>query len=54
MPPAATLPDAVIPAVRDFLSREQNLLIDGERQPAADGRTFATLDPGTGGKARPF
>src|SRR5437588_5356981 len=49
MPPAATLPYAVIPAVPDFLSREQNLLIDGERQPAADGRTFATLDPGTGG-----
>ncbi|HEV3228257.1 MAG TPA: aldehyde dehydrogenase family protein, partial [Solirubrobacteraceae bacterium] len=48
MPPTATLPDAVAAPVRDFLAREQQLLIDGQHVPAADGRTFATLDPGTG------
>ncbi|MDQ6811369.1 MAG: aldehyde dehydrogenase family protein [Actinomycetota bacterium] len=44
----ATLPDALGPAAREFLSRPQKLLIGGERVDAADGRTFATLDPATG------
>jgi acyl-CoA reductase-like NAD-dependent aldehyde dehydrogenase len=35
--------------VREFLSAdEHHLLIDGERVPAADGRTFDTPDPSTG------
>jgi acyl-CoA reductase-like NAD-dependent aldehyde dehydrogenase len=49
MAPTATLPDTVLPSVREFLDRDQHLLIGGERQPAGDGRTFPTLDPGTGG-----
>src|ERR1700730_9322102 len=44
----ATLPDALGPAAREFLSRPQKLLIGGERVDAADGRTFATLDPSSG------
>jgi acyl-CoA reductase-like NAD-dependent aldehyde dehydrogenase len=32
---------------RAFVAHEQLLLIDGERVPAADGRTFDTLDPAT-------
>jgi acyl-CoA reductase-like NAD-dependent aldehyde dehydrogenase len=44
----ATLPDALGPAAREFLSRPQKLLIGGERVDAADGRTFATLDPASG------
>src|SRR5437763_4384039 len=43
-----TLPDAQSEASRDFASRQHQLLIGGERQPAADGRTFETLDPATG------
>jgi acyl-CoA reductase-like NAD-dependent aldehyde dehydrogenase len=43
-----TLPEALSSPVRDFASRQQELLIGGERQPAADGRTFETLDPATG------
>src|ERR1700730_15586413 len=43
-----TRPDALGPRARDFLSRPQQLLIGGERLDAADGRTFATLDPATG------
>jgi aldehyde dehydrogenase (NAD+)/phenylacetaldehyde dehydrogenase len=42
-----TLPEALSEASRSFASREQQLLIGGERQPAADGRTFETLDPAT-------
>src|SRR3712207_227005 len=35
--------------VREFLAAdEHHLLIDGERVPAADGRTFDTPDPSTG------
>src|SRR4051794_7465969 len=35
--------------VREFLAAERHeLLIDGERVPAADGRTFDTPDPSTG------
>jgi acyl-CoA reductase-like NAD-dependent aldehyde dehydrogenase len=45
---AAALPDALGTAAREFLSRPQQLLIGDERRPAADGRTFATLDPATG------
>ncbi len=45
---AAALPDALGPAAREFLSRPQRLLIGAERPEAADGRTFATLDPATG------
>jgi acyl-CoA reductase-like NAD-dependent aldehyde dehydrogenase len=43
----STLPEALSEASRDFASREQQLLIGGERQRAADGRTFETLDPAT-------
>ncbi len=43
-----TLPEALSEASRDFASRQQQLLIGGERQPAADGRTFETIDPATG------
>ena len=42
------LPDALGPAAREFLSGPQRLLIGAERPEAADGRTFATLDPATG------
>ncbi len=42
------IPDALSGPARDFVSRQQELLIGGERQPAADGRTFETLDPATG------
>ena len=42
------LPDALGQAAREFLARPQHLLIGGERVEAADGRTFATLDPASG------
>jgi acyl-CoA reductase-like NAD-dependent aldehyde dehydrogenase len=42
------LPDALGPAALEFLRRPQRLLIAAERPEAADGRTFATLDPSTG------
>jgi acyl-CoA reductase-like NAD-dependent aldehyde dehydrogenase len=45
------LPDQLSDAARAFAGREQLLLIDGEFVPAADGRTFETLDPAT---ARPI
>ena len=45
---ATVLPKALGPAAREFLSRPQRLLIGGERPEAADGRTFATLDPSNG------
>src|SRR5436309_15995877 len=44
----ASLPEALSPAAREFLLRPAHLLIGEERQPAADGRTFVTLDPATG------
>ena len=44
----ASLPDALGDAARAFLSSPQRLLIGAERTEAADGRTFATLDPATG------
>jgi acyl-CoA reductase-like NAD-dependent aldehyde dehydrogenase len=43
-----TLPDQLSGPAREFAGREQLLLIDGERVPAADGATFETLDPATG------
>ncbi len=43
-----SLPDALGPAAREFLSRPQQLLIGGERLDAADGATFVTLDPSSG------
>ena len=45
---AAALPDALGDAARAFVSGPQLLLIGEDRVPAADGRTFATLDPATG------
>jgi acyl-CoA reductase-like NAD-dependent aldehyde dehydrogenase len=46
--PSNTLPDALGDAARAFISGPQRLLIGAERAEAADGRTFATLDPATG------
>ncbi len=43
-----TLPEALGDAARDFITKEHGLLIGAENVPAADGRTFATLDPATG------
>ncbi len=37
----------VLPAVRDFLSGNKKLLIDGEWVDAASGKTFPTTDPAT-------
>jgi len=45
---ADTLPDALSAPAREFVSQQQLLLIGSERLPAADGRTFATVDPATG------
>jgi acyl-CoA reductase-like NAD-dependent aldehyde dehydrogenase len=45
---ADALPDALGPAAREFISQPHRLLIGSERPEAADGRTFATLDPATG------
>jgi acyl-CoA reductase-like NAD-dependent aldehyde dehydrogenase len=47
---ATTLPTELGDSARAWLERAavQELLIDGERTPAADGRTFATVDPSTG------
>jgi aldehyde dehydrogenase (NAD+) len=42
------LPEALGPAARAFIGGPHSLLIGSERVPAADGRTFATLDPSTG------
>jgi acyl-CoA reductase-like NAD-dependent aldehyde dehydrogenase len=42
-----TLPEQLSDPAREFAGREHLLLIDGERVPAADGRTFQTLDPST-------
>ena len=43
-----TLPDALGDAAREFIAGPHRLLIGAERPDAADGRTFATLDPATG------
>jgi acyl-CoA reductase-like NAD-dependent aldehyde dehydrogenase len=45
---APTLPDALGDAARAFVSGPHRLVIGAERPEAADGRTFATLDPATG------
>jgi acyl-CoA reductase-like NAD-dependent aldehyde dehydrogenase len=46
--PSNTLPEELGDAARAFISSPQRLLIGAERVEAADGRTFATLDPATG------
>jgi len=43
-----SLPDQLSDAAREFASRQHELLIDGERVPAASGHTFETVDPATG------
>src|ERR1700716_4171720 len=45
---ADALPDALGGPAREFISQTHRLLIGPERPEAADGRTFATLDPATG------
>jgi acyl-CoA reductase-like NAD-dependent aldehyde dehydrogenase len=45
---AEALPDALSAPAREFISQSHRLLIGSERPEAADGRTFATLDPATG------
>jgi acyl-CoA reductase-like NAD-dependent aldehyde dehydrogenase len=45
---AAALPEGLGPAARKFIAGPHRLLIGAERPQAADGRTFATLDPATG------
>ena len=45
---ADTLPDALGAPAREFISQSHRLLIGSERLEAADGRTFATLDPASG------
>jgi acyl-CoA reductase-like NAD-dependent aldehyde dehydrogenase len=42
------LPAALGTAAREFLTGPHRLLIGSERPEAADGRTFATLDPSSG------
>jgi acyl-CoA reductase-like NAD-dependent aldehyde dehydrogenase len=42
------LPEQLSEPARSFASRAHELLIDGEASPAADGRTFETLDPASG------
>ena len=43
----STLPEQLSEPARGFAAAKHLLLIDGERVPAADGRTFQTLDPAT-------
>src|SRR3989442_12779517 len=43
-----SLPDALGAPAREFISSNHRLLIGAERVEAADGHTFATLDPATG------
>src|ERR1700680_2375311 len=45
---AEALPDALSAPAREFISQTHRLLIGAERPQAADGRTFATLDPASG------
>jgi acyl-CoA reductase-like NAD-dependent aldehyde dehydrogenase len=45
---ADTLPDALSARAREFIAGPHRLLIGAERLDAADGRTFATVDPATG------
>ncbi len=46
--PQRPFPTRSADAARAFLTRPHRLLIGAERPEAADGRTFATLDPATG------
>ena len=43
-----TPPDSLCDAARRFLDAPKGLLIGGEWRPAADGRTFETIDPASG------
>ena len=43
-----TLPDTLGAGAREFIAGPHRLLIGAERPEAADGRTFATLDPASG------
>src|SRR4051794_15934533 len=43
-----TLPDQLSEPARGFAAGPHDHLIGGERLPAADGRTFETVDPSTG------
>jgi acyl-CoA reductase-like NAD-dependent aldehyde dehydrogenase len=43
-----SLPEELGAPAREFVSAKHDLLIGAERLAAADGRTFATLDPATG------
>ncbi len=43
-----TLPEQLSDSAREFAGRTHELLIDGDHLPAADGRTFETVDPATG------
>jgi len=45
---ADSLPDALSAPAREFISQSHRLLIGSERLDAADGRTFATVDPASG------
>jgi acyl-CoA reductase-like NAD-dependent aldehyde dehydrogenase len=45
---ATALPEQLSGPARAFASEAQQLLIDGEFAPAADGATFETFDPATG------
>ncbi len=45
---ADSLPDALGAPAREFIAQPHRLLIGAERLDAADGRTFATVDPATG------
>jgi acyl-CoA reductase-like NAD-dependent aldehyde dehydrogenase len=47
-PTSRDLPDALSAGARAFVSQSHRLLIGSERSEAADGSTFATLDPATG------
>src|SRR5437868_4231478 len=42
------LPEQLSDEARAFAERTHELLIDGELEPGADGRTFETIDPATG------
>jgi aldehyde dehydrogenase (NAD+) len=45
---ADTLPEGLSDSAREFIAQPHKLLIGSERLDAADGRTFATLDPSSG------
>ena len=45
---ADSLPAALGAPARDFIAQSHRLLIGDDRLDAADGRTFATIDPATG------